>query len=131
MTEVSPEPRGELAIRTQAMPKDTNPNGDIFGGWLMAQMDIAGGVTAGARAEGRVATVAVEAMSFHRPVRVGDVLCCYADITRVGKTSITVRVEAWVLRRSKARERVKVTEGIFTYVAIAETGAKRPVPPPQ
>lgn len=131
MTEVSPEPRGELAIRTQAMPKDTNPNGDIFGGWLMAQMDIAGGVTAGARAEGRVATVAVEAMSFHRPVRVGDVLCCYADITRVGKTSITVRVEAWVLRRSKARERVKVTEGIFTYVAIAETGAKRLVPPPQ
>lgn len=131
MTEVSPEPRGELAIRTQAMPKDTNPNGDIFGGWLMAQMDIAGGLTAGARAEGRVATVAVEAMSFHRPVRVGDVLCCYADITRVGKTSITVRVEAWVLRRSKARERVKVTEGIFTYVAIAETGAKRLVPPPQ
>ncbi len=131
MIEVSPEPRGELAIRTQAMPKDTNPNGDIFGGWLMAQMDIAGGVTAGARAEGRVATVAVEAMSFHRPVRVGDVLCCYADITRVGKTSITVRVEAWVLRRSKARERVKVTEGIFTYVAIAETGAKRLVPPPQ
>ena len=129
MTDAIEEPHGELAIRTQAMPKDTNPNGDIFGGWLMAQMDIAGGVTAGARAEGRVATVAVEAMTFHRPVRVGDVLCCYADILRLGTTSIKVLVEAWVLRRSQSRERVKVTEGVFTYVAIDDAGNKRPLPP--
>lgn len=125
----SDEPAGELAIRTLAMPKDTNPAGDIFGGWLMAQMDVAGGISAGARARGRVATVAVDAMTFHRPVRVGDVLCCYADLLKVGTTSMTIRVEAWVLRRSEADRRVKVTEGVFTYVALDDKGAPRPVPP--
>ena len=120
-------PRGELAIRTVAMPSDTNPSGDIFGGWLMSQMDVAGGITAWWRAHGRVATVAVEAMTFHRPVRVGDVLCVYADIERIGTTSLTVAVEAWVLRR-EGRQRVKVTEAVFTYVALDEGGEKRPVP---
>ncbi len=123
------EPRGELALRTLAMPADANPNGDIFGGWLMAQMDIAGGITAFSRAGGRVATVAVNGFTFHLPVQVGDVLCCYADIIKVGKTSITIRVEAWVLRQREKKRREKVTEGIFTFVAIDDHRNKRPVPP--
>ena len=127
MAERRETPRGELAIRTLAMPADTNPSGDIFGGWVLAQMDIAGGITAQARARGRVVTVAVEAMSFHRPVYVGDVLCCYAEILRVGRTSMTTRVEAWALRRG-AGERVQVTEGVFTYVALDDDGRPRPMP---
>jgi len=122
-------PRGEMAIRTLAMPRDTNPSGDIFGGWVMSQMDVAGGVTAGARAKGRVATVAVQGMVFHRPVHVGDVVCCYADIQQVGRTSITILVEAWVLRDRHAEDRLKVTEGVFTYVALDADGTKRRVPP--
>ncbi len=128
MAETEDEPHGELATRTLAMPKDTNPNGDIFGGWLMAEMDVAGGTTAEWRAKGRVATVAVEAMEFHRPVQVGDVVCCYTRVIRVGRTSMTVDVEAWVLRRRDKEYMVKVTEGIFTYVAIDEDGNTRPVP---
>ncbi len=128
--DAAPEPRGEMAIRTLAMPRDTNPSGDIFGGWLMAQMDVAGGITAWARAKGRVATVAVQGMVFHRPVHVGDVVCCYAEIQKVGLTSITILVEAWVLRDRMAGDRFKVTEGVFTYVAIDADGAKRPLPPP-
>ena len=127
MAERRETPRGELAIRTLAMPADTNPSGDIFGGWVLSQMDIAGGITAQARARGRVVTVAVEAMSFHRPVYVGDVLCCYAEILRVGRTSMTTRVEAWALRRG-AGERVQVTEGVFTYVALDDDGRPRPMP---
>ena len=122
------EPRGELAIRTAAMPADTNAAGDIFGGWLLAQMDIAGGITATARAQGRVVTVAVEAMKFHRPVNVGDVLCAYADLVRIGTTSLTYRVEAWVLRKAHTERREKVTEGLFTYVALDENAKPRPVP---
>lgn len=122
------EPTGELAVRTLAMPADTNPNGDIFGGWVLSQLDVAGGMAAGWRAEGRVATVGVEAMSFHRPVRVGDVVCVYADVQEIGRTSISVGVEAWVLRRRDETRRVKVTEGVFTYVAIDDDGKKRPLP---
>lgn len=122
------EPRGELALRTLAMPADANPNGDIFGGWLMAQMDIAGGITAFSRAAGRVATVAVDGFTFHLPVQVGDVLCCYADIIKVGRTSITIRVEAWVLRQREKKRREKVTEGIFTFVAIDDSRQKRLIP---
>ncbi|BBK42985.1 hypothetical protein STVA_30050 [Allostella vacuolata] len=110
------------------MPADANPNGDIFGGWLLAQMDIAGGIFASQRARGRVATVAIDAMAFHLPVYVGDVLCCYADLERLGRTSMTVQIEAWVIRRD-ARQRVLVTEGRFTYVAIGEDRRPRPVPP--
>ncbi len=127
--DLTSEPRGELALRTLAMPADANPNGDIFGGWLMAQMDIAGGITAFSRAAGRVATVAVDGFTFHLPVQVGDVLCCYADIIKVGRTSITIRVEAWVLRQREKNHREKVTEGIFTFVAIDENRNKREVPP--
>jgi len=128
MTEKSRAPRGELAIRTLAMPADTNQAGDIFGGWLLAQMDIAGGITASKRAKGRVATVAVDAMKFHRPVYVGDVVCCYARIGRVGTTSITVHIEAWVIRQ-QGTERILVTEGDYTFVALADDGHPRPVPP--
>lgn len=125
----SQEPRGELALRTLAMPADANPNGDIFGGWLMSQMDIAGGITAFSRAKGRVATVAVNGFTFHLPVQVGDVLCCYADIVKTGRTSITILVEAWVLRQRLKAQREKVTEGTFTFVAIDDERNKREIPP--
>ncbi len=130
MSDQQGEPRGELSIRTLAMPADANPNGDIFGGWVLSQMDIGGGIAAGRRAGGRVATVAVDAMTFHLPVYVGDVLCVYADLERVGRTSMTVWLEAWALR-GRLGERVRVTEGRFTYVAIDEAGKPRPVPPEQ
>jgi acyl-CoA thioesterase YciA len=121
-------PDGELVIRILAMPADANPSGDIFGGWVLSQMDIAGGVTASQRARGRVATVAVTAMTFHLPVYVGDVLCVYTEIEKVGRTSITVALEAWALRR--LGERARVTEGRFVFVALGEDGRPRPVPPP-
>jgi len=127
--ENSEKPRGELALKALAMPADTNPAGDIFGGWLMSQMDIAGGITAYARAHGRVATVAVDGFTFHKPVLVGDVMSCYVDILKTGSSSITARVEAWVLRRETTREEMKVTEGTFTFVALNEDGSKRQVPP--
>jgi acyl-CoA thioesterase YciA len=110
------------------MPADTNPAGDIFGGWLLAQMDIAAGTVAYERARGRVATVAVDAMTFHKPVFVGDLVSCYAEIVRVGRTSITMQVEVGA-RRGRTGEEVKVTEGRFTCVAIDDqTRAPRPVP---
>ena len=126
MTETD-RPAGEPAIRTLAMPADTNPNGDIFGGWLMPQMDIAGGVVAVRRAKGRVATVAVTGMAFHKPVLVGDLVSCHAEIVKVGRTSITVRVETWI-DRNRSGDSYKVTEGTFVYVAIDEIGRSRRVP---
>jgi len=129
--ESAEKPRGELALKALAMPADTNPAGDIFGGWLMSQMDIAGGIAAYARAHGRVATVAVDGFTFHKPVLVGDVMSCYVDILKTGNSSITARVEAWVLRRETTREEMKVTEGTFTFVALNEDGSKRQVPSPQ
>lgn len=119
-------PSGELTTRTLAMPGEANPNGDIFGGWVLSAMDIAGGIKAGERARGRVATVAVDALTFHRPVRIGDVLCVYADILKIGRSSIAVQLEAWVLRHLKGT-REQVTEGRFTYVAIDDSGRPRPV----
>ncbi|HYD31199.1 MAG TPA: acyl-CoA thioesterase [Azospirillaceae bacterium] len=116
------------ALRAIAMPGDTNPNGDIFGGWLLAQMDLAGGTVAWQRAKGRVATVGVEAMTFHKPVFVGDEVSCYARILRVGRSSIRVQIDTWV-RRFRTGEPIKVTEGVFTFVAIDERGEPRPVPP--
>jgi acyl-CoA thioesterase YciA len=121
-------PDGELVIRTLAMPADANPSGDIFGGWVLSQMDIAGGITASQRARGRVATVAVTAMTFHLPVFVGDVLCVYTEIEKVGRTSITVALEAWALR-GRLGGRARVTEGRFVFVALGEDGRPRPVPP--
>ena len=120
------EPAGTLTIRTLAMPADTNPSGDIFGGWVMSQMDIAGAIAAVEVARGRVVTVAVEAMSFIAPVKVGDILCVYTSIERVGTTSISVGIEAWA-RRNRNADRVKVTDGRFIYVALDETGNKRRV----
>ena len=111
------EPHGTLTIRTLAMPADTNPAGDIFGGWVMSQMDIAGAICAVERARGRVATVAVEAMTFIAPVKVGDILCVYCSTERVGTTSITIAIEAWA-RRNRIADRVKVTDGRFVYVAL-------------
>ena len=121
------EPRGALTIRTLAMPADTNPAGDIFGGWVLSQMDIAGSICAVERVQGRVATVAVEAMTFIAPVKVGDVLCVYTTIERVGNTSITIAMEAWA-RRNRLADRVKVTEGRFVYVALDDKGQKRVIP---
>lgn len=130
MTESERPPHGEPALRTQAMPADANPNGDIFGGWVLAQMDLAGAVPAVDRAKGRVTTVAVDAMRFHRPIFIGDLVSCYADVVRVGTTSVSVKIETWVRRRSD-RSMVKVTEGTFVYVAIDEGGRPRPLPPPE
>jgi acyl-CoA thioesterase YciA len=121
------EPLGTLTIRTLAMPADTNPAGDIFGGWVMSQMDIAGAIAAVETARGRVVTVAVEAMTFIAPVKVGDILCVYTRLDRVGTTSITIAIEAWA-RRNRVDDRVKVTDGRFVYVSLGEDGRKRPIP---
>ena len=122
------EPQGQLSIRTLAMPADTNAAGDVFGGWVMSQMDIAGAIAAVETARGRVVTVAVEAMTFIAPVKVGDILCVYTRLDRVGTTSITIAIEAWA-RRNRVDDRVKVTDGRFVYVSLGEDGRKRPVPP--
>ncbi|QQP88441.1 acyl-CoA thioesterase [Skermanella sp. TT6] len=116
------------ALRTIAMPADANPNGDIFGGWLLAQMDVAGGMVAARRAGGRVATVGIEAMKFHQPVLIGDEVSCYCTVQRIGRTSMAVKVDTWI-RRGQGRIATKVTEGVFTYVAIGEDRRPRPVPP--
>jgi acyl-CoA thioesterase YciA len=118
--------RPEPAIRTVPMPADANAAGDIFGGWILSQMDIAGAVVAVERAKGRVATIAIEAMKFHRPVFIGDLVSCYANVARVGRTSITVHIET-VVRRARHEDTLTVTEGTFTYVAVGEDGAPRPV----
>ncbi len=120
-------PTAMPAVRALAMPADTNPSGDIFGGWLLAQMDVAGGIVAYERAAGRVATVAVDGMTFHHPVYVGDVVSCYAEVASTGRTSMTLQVEVWV-QRARTGEPIKVTEGRFTYVAIGADGKPRPLP---
>ena len=127
-SEAQDQPRGEMQTRTLAMPADANPSGDIFGGWVLAQMDVAGGIAAAQIAKGWVATVAVTAMTFHLPVSVGDVLCVYASEPRIGRTSITLNLEAWALRRQSG-QRVKVTQGEFVFVALDEGGRPRPVKP--
>ena len=128
MAEAQSAPQGELAIRTVARPRDTNAVGDIFGGWMMSQMDFAGGMTAWWRARGRVATVAVQSMEFHHPVRVGDLVSVYAEVSKVGNTSITIGVESWVQRRLAEPPGIKVTQSVFTYVAVDDQGKKRKVP---
>jgi len=126
------EPGGELCIRTLAMPADTNANGDIFGGWLLSQMDVGGGVFASKIAKSRTVTVAIDAMNFRKPVFVGDVVSVHANLVRIGKTSITVHLEAWVIRRKETRS-ILVTDGNFTYVSIDDQGhpqeIKRDAPP--
>ena len=127
MTETVEQPQGELTVRLIAMPADTNANGDIFGGWVLSQMDQAGGIAAVERAKGRVVTIAVEAMTFIRPVRVGDVLCVYTSVDKVGRTSMKLHIEAWA-QRFQTHVREKVTDAVFTFVAIDENGRPRPVP---
>ena len=127
-------PSGNLLLRTLAMPGDTNPAGDIFGGWIMSQMDIAGAILAREIACGRIVTVAVDAMSFIHPVSVGDVVCCYGRCSHLGHTSLKIELEIWVknLTESDNHERVersKVTKGSFTYVAVDRYGKPRPLPP--
>src|SRR3954454_12399737 len=121
------EPWGELCTRTLAMPADTNANGDIFGGWLLSQMDIAGGIAASKIAKTRTVTVSIEAMNFRKPVYVGDLVSVHANLVRVGRTSVTIHLEAWVLRR-KEMEPILVTDGNFTYVAIDEQGRPQVIP---
>jgi acyl-CoA thioesterase YciA len=115
------EPLGDLCIRTLAMPADTNANGDIFGGWLLSQMDVGGGIFASKVARSRTVTVAIEAMNFRKPVYVGDLVSVHATLVRIGRTSVTVRLEAWVLRR-KEMQSILVTDGNFTYVSIDDHG---------
>jgi acyl-CoA thioesterase YciA len=121
-------PRGDLALRMVAMPADTNPSGDIFGGWIMSLMDLAAGTAASVRAKGRTATAAVSHLSFLLPVHVGDVVCVYTEVIRVGRTSMSLAVEAWALPRGHG-DRHKVTAAEFVMVAVDAQGKPRPVPP--
>jgi len=122
-----PTPNGELVLQTLALPKDTNSNGDIFGGWLMSQMDLGGAIAAREIARGRVTTVAVGAMAFLRPVPVGSTVSCFCEVIDVGRASIKTLVEVWVKHYSR-NEQSKVTEGEFVYVAIDDSGRTRPIP---
>ncbi len=114
------------SLRTLAMPADANPSGDIFGGWIMSQMDIAGASFARSITKARVVTVAVDAMTFHLPVYVGDEVSCYCEMVQIGRTSVTVHIETWARRDRLADENIKVTEAVYTYVAMGEKG--KPIP---
>ncbi len=131
MEKKKPEPQGELILRTLAMPADTNPRGDIFGGWIMSQMDIAGGILAGEVAASRIVTVAVESIVFIKPVHVGDVVGCFGKVIRIGTTSVTINLEVWVKPAPSGsatdREMFKVTQAAFTYVAVDPAGKKQPI----
>lgn len=130
MNEKHSLPNGEMVLRTLAMPADTNANGDIFGGWLMSQMDMGGAIQAKEIAKGRVVTVRVDGMTFLKPVAVGDVVCCYARCIRTGNSSITINVEVWVKKVSSEPigQRYRATEAVFTYVAVDEEGKSRQLP---
>lgn len=122
------KPNGDLTLRTLAMPADANAAGDIFGGWVMAQMDLSCGIRAAERARGRVVTAAVKEMAFEMPVKIGDTLCIYTDVVKIGRTSMTLKVEAWAQRYLSDRMD-KVTDALFVMVALDETGRPKPVPP--
>ncbi|MCP4180790.1 MAG: acyl-CoA thioesterase [bacterium] len=126
MTQQLTEPLGELAVRTTAMPADTNYSGDIFGGWIMSQMDIAGGVSATEITKERIVTIAVDCMRFWHPVNVGDVLCVYSKLNKIGTTSIAFLINAWAVNRFTKKERFLVTEALFTYVVVDKDN--RPIP---
>jgi acyl-CoA thioesterase YciA len=127
MTAQNDRPRGELTVRISAMPADTNANGDIFGGWVLSRMDQAGGIAGVERARGRVVTIAVDAMTFIRPVRVGDVLEVFTEVESIGRTSMKVHIEAWA-RRFETHLQEKVTDATFTFVAIDAAGKPRLIP---
>jgi acyl-CoA thioesterase YciA len=116
------QPHGDVTIQVLAMPADTNPSGDIFGGWIMSQMDIAGGQFCRRIVKGKVVTVAVNSITFKSPVFVGDTLCCYVSLKHLGNTSITVHVESWVIRGLEEHTLIKVTEGDYVYVKVNENG---------
>lgn len=120
-------PRGKLSIRVVAMPKDTNPAGDMFGGWLLSEMDLAGAVYCKKIAKGKLVTIAIDKMVFKQPVFIGDTLCCYVDLVKTGTTSITVHIEAWINREFDEDSRTKVTCGEFTYVKVDEHGRPTPI----
>lgn len=120
------QPTGELVIQTLAMPTNTNPNGDIFGGWLMSQMDLAAGILAKQRSRGRAATVAIDSMSFLQPVHVGEIVSCYVELIHLGHTSMRIKVEVWKENFTTGKK-IQVTVGTFTFVAIDEQGRPRPV----
>jgi len=120
-------PRGEVTLQTIAMPADANANGDIFGGWLMSQMDLGASVLARTRAQGRVATVAVNAMEFHKPVKIGDLVAIHSTLEDEGRTSMTIAVEVWITRLISG-EHMRVTKATFVFVAIDEAGKLRALP---
>lgn len=124
----TPGPRGVISLQSIAMPADANWNGDIFGGWLVSQMDLAGAVAARRRAHGRITTIAIDSMVFLQPVKIGHVLSCYTDIEHIGRSSMRIHIEVWETS-DPCRPALKVTEGQFTYVAIDDAGQPRPVPP--
>ncbi|WP_310621138.1 acyl-CoA thioesterase [Flexibacterium corallicola] len=124
------QPHGELTTRTMAMPADTNASGDIFGGWVVSQMDIAAGICAGECARLRVVTIAIDSMTFIRPVQVGDVMCVYTKVLKVGKTSMQIHVEAWALRH-RYGHREKVTSAKFIFVAVDDEGHPCEIPAEQ
>ncbi len=126
-TDTLPQDR-EPTIRVLAMPTDTNAAGDIFGGWIMSQVDIAGSITAFRRARGRVVTVAVNSFEFHQPVFVGDLISCYGQVIRIGRTSLSVKVEVYAERNRQQEECIKVTEAVLTFVAVDEQRKPRVVP---
>ncbi len=125
-TNVSAKESGELVSKCMAMPRDTNANGDMFGGWLVSQMDLGAGILASRQSHGRVVTVAIDKMTFLLPVYVGDTVCCYAKLLSTGTTSMLIKVEVWVTRRFTLNNE-KVTEGLFTFVAVDDDGKPRKV----
>lgn len=129
MTDKQRDPEGDLLLRTLAMPADTNANGDIFGGWIMSQMDIGGGILAKEIAKGRVVTVKVDGITFYKPINVGHVVCCYGKCTKIGNSSIVLKLEIWVkpVLDEKTADRYCVTEAVFTYVAIGQDGKSRKI----
>ena len=129
MTDAQREPDGDLLLRTVAMPADTNAHGDIFGGWIMSQMDIGGGILAKEISKVRVVTVNVNGITFHKPVNVGHVVCCYGKCTKIGNSSLTIKLEVWVkpVLDKLADDRYRVTEAVFTYVAVDQQGKSRKI----
>ena len=128
MADRLPDVPGGPHLRTVAMPRDANAGGDVFGGWTLSQMDLAGGTFAAERADGRVATVAIEAMRFLRPVSVGDEVSCYCSLQEAGGTSLKVKIETWARGRGRDKAPEKVTEGVFTFVALGDDGRPRKIP---
>ncbi len=129
MTSENNIPRGQLLLRTLAMPADTNANGDIFGGWIMSQLDLAGGILAKEISGGRIVTVSVSSITFKKPVSVGDVVCVYGECTKIGRTSMSINLEVWIkpVRDENIEDRFMVCDATFNYVAIDAEGRPRPV----